>query len=142
MSYYRKFESFFFDLLQKGTRNEWTTECGQAFNVIKSNLTEAPIFTYPQEKGSEFIMNTDASSHLIGGVLSQVQDGHKRVIAYASRTLHKTERNYCLTRRELLAVVYFTKYFRHYLFGRPLVLRTDHGSLQWIYKFKKFSTDK
>ena len=57
------------------------------------------------------------------------------MIAYGSRLLTKTERKYCVTRRELLAVIVFTKHFRPYLLGRHFTLRTDHGSLQWLYNF-------
>ena len=57
------------------------------------------------------------------------------MIAYGSRCLDKSERNYCVTIREMLAVVYFTKYFKHYLLGRRFLLRTDHGSLSWLQNF-------
>ena len=69
--------------------------------------------------------------------MSQKQhDGSECVIAYASRVLSKPERRYCVTRKELLAVVYFIKYFRPYLLGKPFVLRTDHGSLTWLSNFR------
>ena len=58
----------------------------------------------------------DASDYGVGGVLSQIQDdGRERVIAYGRRVLSKAERRYCVTRRELLAVVTFTQHFRPYL---------------------------
>lgn len=72
----------------------------------------------------------------MGAVLSQVHEGKERVIAYASMVLSKSERQYCVTRKELLAVVYFTKYFKHYLYGRKFILRTDHSSLSWLTTFK------
>ncbi|CAC5368542.1 unnamed protein product [Mytilus coruscus] len=71
-----------------------------------------------------------------GAVLSQEIDGKETVIAYGSRTLSKTERKYCVTRKELLAVVNFVKHFRHFLYGRTFVVRTDHSSLQWLMNFK------
>ena len=69
-------------------------------------------------------------------MLSQIQNGQEKVIAYASRKLSKSEQNYSVTRRELLAAVHFMKYFKHYLYGRRFTLRTDHGSLRWLYNFK------
>lgn len=87
--------------------------------------------------GGLFILDTDASNDAIGAVLSQIQDGKEKVIAYGSRTLTKSERNYCITRREMLALVYFIKHFKHYLIGREFILRTDHGSLVWLHKFKE-----
>ena len=78
---------------------------------------------------SRIKLDTDASAYAIGAVLSQVQDGKARVIDYGSRCLDNPERNYCVTRREMLAVVYFTKYFKQFLLGRVFKLRTDHGSL-------------
>jgi len=53
------------------------------------------------------------------------------VIAYASRKLNSREINYCVTRKELLAVVYFLQYFRQYLLGRRFQIRTDHSALTW-----------
>ena len=72
----------------------------------------------------------------MGAVLSQMDEGQERVVAYASKALSKSERRYCVTRKELLAVVYFTKYFKHYLYGRKFTLRTDHNSLRWLTDFK------
>ena len=74
----------------------------------------------------------------ISAVLSQVDDsGAERVICYASRSLSRQEQRYCVTRRELLAVVEFTQHFRHYLLGRKFILRTYHGSLVWLRNFKE-----
>ena len=83
-----------------------------------------------------FILDTDASGTAIGAVLSQVQDGEERVLAYGSRCLSSMEQNYCTTRRELLAVVHFVEYYRHYLLGWKVLVRTDHGSLRWLKNMK------
>ncbi|KAJ3588488.1 hypothetical protein NHX12_012080 [Muraenolepis orangiensis] len=83
------------------------------------------------------ILDTDSSDVGIGAVLSQVQEGRKRVLAYGSRKLSKTEQNYCTTRRELLAVVEFASHFRQYLLGRPFTVRTDHSSLRWRTQMKE-----
>ena len=80
----------------------------------------------------------DASDTGIGGVLSQLDsDGRERVIAYGSRLLSKPERQYCMTRRELLAVVTFTQHYHPYLIAQKFTLRTDHGSLVWLRNFKE-----
>ena len=87
----------------------------------------------PSDTG-EFLLDTDASDGAIGAVLSQRQDGVERVIAYASRSLDRRERNYCVTRKELLAVVHFMKYFKQYILGRHFTVRTDHAALTWLRK--------
>jgi len=61
----------------------------------------------------------------IGAVLSQ---NHKP-ICYASRTLNEHEINYSTIEKELLAILYATKYFRPYLFGRPFEILSDHKPL-------------
>ncbi|XP_052255150.1 uncharacterized protein LOC127860882 [Dreissena polymorpha] len=55
-----------------------------------------------------------------------MQDNRERVIAYAGRSLNKSERNYCITEQELLAMVYFMQFLRQYLYGRSFTARTDH----------------
>ena len=84
----------------------------------------------------EFIPDTDASDLAISVVLSQVFDGKERVIADASKTLTKSERRYYVTRKELYELVHFVKYFRHYLYGKTITIRTDHGSLRWLMQYK------
>ena len=113
----------------------WNEDAKEAFEQLKMSLTTSPILAYP-DPGSMFILDTDASYHGIGSVLSQVQDGEERVIAYFSRTLSKPKRRYCATRKELLAIIVSVKNFHHYLFGRKFLVRTDHGALQWLMKFK------
>ena len=113
----------------------WSEKYKSAFTAFKRALTSPPILGYPAEDGI-FIFDMDASGQGIGSVLSQVQNGQERVIAYFSRVLTKEERQYCVTRRELLAVVKSVKHFHHYLFGRHFMIRTDHGSLQWLVNFK------
>lgn len=103
--------------------------------MLKHKLTTSPVLGHP-DLSKEFILDTDASRDAIGAILSQEQDGHEKVIAYASRTLSKSERSYCVTRKELLAVVHFVKGFRHFLEGRQFRLRTDHSSLRLLMKFK------
>ena len=98
-------------------------------------LITAPILAHP-DFSKPFILDTDASDQAIGAVLAQRFDNKERVVAYASRTLTKTERKYCVTRKELLALVFFVKYFRHYLYGSDFTVRTDYSSLRWLMNFK------
>ena len=141
-SYYRKFVKGYskiakplFDLTKHKTCWKRTPECENAFLELKARLISAPILGYPKLDGEEFILDTDSSAYALGGVLSQVQDGEERVIAYGSRVITKAERNYCCTRREMLAMVHFTKYFKPYLLGRRFTVITDHGSLTWLQNF-------
>ena len=126
------------ELTEKNTAFVWTSERKQAFDKLKAALTTAPILGYPSaDKEDVFLLDTDASNCHIGSVLSQRQGGEEKVIAYGSKVLSKSERNYCVTRRELLAVVHFIRQYRHYLLGRKFELRTDHGALAWLFRFKE-----
>ena len=80
------------------------------------------------------MLDTDASNHSIGAVLSQIQSDEERVIAYGSRTYNKAEVNYCTTRNELLPVVYFMKLFKQYLLGREFLVRSNHDALIRLQK--------
>ncbi len=57
--------------------------------------------------------------------------------AYYSCSLIRPERNYCVTRQELLAVVLAGRHFRPYLLGTKFTLRTDHASLTWMLNFRQ-----
>ena len=137
-SYYRRFVKDFaaiagplHAMTGKNVRFHWTTACQEAFDELKRRLISSPILAMPQDEG-QYRLDTDASNESIGAVLSQVQDGQEYVVAYASRLLTAPERNYCVTRRELLAIVYFIKQFRPYLLGKKFTIRTDHAALRWL----------
>lgn len=49
--------------------------------------------------------------------------------------INRLEQQYCVTQRELLAVIEFVHHFRHYLLGQNFILRMDRGSLTWIQNF-------
>ena len=109
--YYRRFAPDFAQMarpLHKLTEANvefvWTPECRSSFQTLKTLLSTAPVLAYP-DFTAELILDTDASNHGIGAVLSQVKDGAEHPVAYASRTLTKAERNYCVTRKELLLKV-------------------------------------
>jgi hypothetical protein len=149
-SYYRKFIKDFSVIakpLTRLTKKEETknqvfvfdTEALAAFEKLKVALTTTPVLAYPDVLGGEFILDTDASGFAMGAVLSQVQNGQERVIAYGSRTFSEEQTRYCTTRRELLAVVTFILHFKPYLRGRKFLLRTDHGPLRWLHTTKKIT---
>ncbi|GFV94884.1 retrovirus-related Pol polyprotein from transposon 297 [Trichonephila clavipes] len=141
-TYYRKFVRGFSNIagpLHKLTESkqkfQWTKECEDSFLQLKEALTSSPILIYPQPD-KPFILDTDASNESVGAVLSQEIDGQERVVAYWSKCLSKPERNYCVTRKELLAIVKAIEHFHHYLYGQKFLLRTDHASLTWLMNFR------
>ena len=113
----------------------WEDEHQEAFEKLKSALCSAPVLTIPTKEG-RFVLDTDASDFSIGAELLQIINGEERCISYCSFSLTPEQRRYCTTRKELLAVVRFTRHFRHYLLGREFDVRTDHSSLQWLMNFK------
>ena len=99
---------------------------------------------------SEWVRQTKGGTHVLshssddglGAVLEQDQvnkDGkvERKVVAYASKILSRTQRRYCTTNKELLAVITSCEQFRYYLLGRKFTVITDHSSLRWLQRFKE-----
>lgn len=141
-TYYRRFVRNFADiacnlhvLTEKNRQFQWTSENEATFQELKTRLCEAPVLAYPIP-GELFILDTDASNDGIGGVLSQRVNQEEQVLAYYSRKFNKAERNYCVTRRELLSMVETMKHYSKYLVGQKFVVRTDHAALKWLTNFR------
>jgi len=139
-SYYQRFIDSFahkaiplYRLAEKGRQFEWTDECESAMQSLKEALMSSPVLALPKDEGI-YVLDTDASNFSINAVLSQYQDGEERVIAYAFKALSRSERNNCVTRRGMLAVVYYMRAFRQFLLCQKFLIRTDHAALQWIQK--------
>ena len=143
-SYYRRFIQNFAEiaaplhrLTAKTTEKfKWSHDCDLAFRALKEKLVSAPVLAFPCFE-QKFVLDCDASDYGLGAVISQRQDETEKVIAYASRVLEDRERRYSTTKKEMLAMVYAIKHFRHYLYGRPFTVRTDHNALKWLQSFKE-----
>ena len=120
------------ELLRKGVKWEWTKECEEAFQRSKSELMAGRVLV-PYDEKRKLILACDASPYGVGAVISHVMDdGQERPIAFASRTLTKSERNYSQIEKEALAIVFGVRKFHKYLYGRTFHLYTDHKPLVTI----------
>ena len=122
-------------LFRTNIKWHWEDEQQEAFEALKKALSSAPILAYPVFNivgEIPYHLQTDAGASGLGVVLTQKQEGEERVIAFASRTLSAAERNYSVTERECLAVVWGIWKFREYLEGFHFQVITDHSSLRWL----------
>ncbi|KAJ8730401.1 hypothetical protein PYW07_017439 [Mythimna separata] len=139
VSYYRRFipdlssiAKPLTNLLKKNVEFVWSNEHQLAFEILKNKLITAPLLIYP-DFSKPFILTCDASNYAISSILSQGEVGKDKPIAYASRTLNKSESNYSTTEKELLAILFGCKTFRPYLYGRKFLIVTDHRPLRWLF---------
>jgi hypothetical protein len=116
-------------LLKKSRPFQWTQAQQQAFDTLRMHLVQAPILISPDPE-RRYQLYTDASYKGLGAILGQKDDeGRDHVIAYASRSLNKHEERYPPVALECCAAHWATQYFRHYLWGVPFDLYTDHQAL-------------
>ena len=119
-------------LTRDGTPFVWSDDCRQALDSLKSRLCTAPVLVLP-DFGKPFAVHTDACDVGLGAALVQTDErGHERAIAYASRTLSKSERPYSTSEKECLGVIWALEHFRPYIEGTHVTVVTDHNSLRWL----------
>ena len=95
-------------------------------------MVTAPILVFLDWK-KIFHVHIDASSIALGIILAQPSEGGiDHPIAFASKKLSSTERNYTTTEREGLAMVYALQKFRHYLLGSHFKMFTYHSTLKYL----------
>ena len=99
---------------------------------MQRHYTKSPILAYADFK-APFVLHTDASGDELGAVLYQVQDGQKRVIAHASQSLSRSERNYPVHKLEFLALRWATTdKFHEYLYGSEFQVYMDNNTLTYV----------
>ena len=138
-SYYRRFISQFASIAQplhaltrKEAPFDWSDSCEKAMETLQHKLTTAPVLTYPSG-GRPYTLETDASILGLGAVLNQEQDNGKlHPIAYASRSLSASERNYGITELETLAVAWAISHFHCYVYGQEVAVVTDHSVVKAV----------
>jgi hypothetical protein len=138
LSYYRRFIDGFammakplHDLVGKKGPFIWTEEAEKSFNTLHEALVKVTRLAYPEVEWP-FEIHSDACDYGIGAALVQRDETGERPIAFASRLLTKAERNYSITEKECLALVWAVKKFHCYIWGAEVKLVTDHHALCWL----------
>lgn len=133
------------DLLKGETKKsikkiKWNDLTNKSFLETKKQIAEVSYRNQP-DFDKEFIVTTDASNQAIEGILSQKNQFGKEVLIYAfSKKLDAAQKNYSITDKELLAVVKTLEHFRHYLLGKPFILKTDHKALEYIWSAQNMNS--
>ena len=119
-------------LLRKDVSWEWDELCEEAFQLAKQSLASSRVLVH-YDPTLPLKLAGDASEYGVGAVLSHVcPDGSERPVAFASRTLSSSERNYAQLEKEALSLIFGVRKFHQYLYGRPFTLYTDHKPLTTI----------
>ena len=116
----------------------WTDHQQHAFNTLINAITTEPVLALPQPRG-QFRLEADSSDYAVGAVLSQIQNEKWHPIAYLSKALTETQRNYEIYDKEMLAIMLALDEWRHYLIGaeEPFEIWTDHQNLQYFRQPQK-----
>lgn len=122
------------DLLQKNSTWCWTPEHEKAVTAIKQALTSDNTLAH-FNPDAKIILTIDASPTGLGAILSQVEGGIERPVAFMSRSLTAAEKRYSTIQKEATAIIFGIRKCHQYLFGRaePFTLRTDHKPLLSIF---------
>ena len=120
------------ELTKKNMQFYWGAAQERAFERLKKALTSAPVLAMPLDEG-QYVLDTDACEKSMGCILQQWQ-GQLKVIGYASKAFSGAETSHCTTHKELHAIMFGLKYYRHFLLGARFVLRTDHVALSYLKK--------
>ncbi|CAF1460993.1 unnamed protein product [Adineta ricciae] len=124
-------------LLKQDVRWHWNADCSKVFVDIKNKLSSSLTLTHydPKEK---LVLATDASSYGLGAVIyHRFANGNEKPIAYASKTLTKTEAGYAQIEKEALGIMFGLQKFDEFLRGRRFTLVTDHQPLITIFGPKR-----
>ena len=119
-----------YQLTRKNVPFDWNEECQKAFQTLKQELISNRFLTYFNPK-LPLIVSCDASPVGLGAVLAhKLPSGEEKPIAYASRTLSNSERNYSQIDKESLAIIFAVKHFHFFLYGKDrFTIYTDHKPL-------------
>ncbi|XP_048485458.1 uncharacterized protein K02A2.6-like isoform X2 [Plutella xylostella] len=123
-----------YELLRKDAEWVWSGQHEQAMRQVQRALA-ADVALAHYEPGARLVLAVDAGPGGLGAVLAQGAEGHERPLAFASRSLAPSEKNYSQIHKEATAIIFAVKYFHQYLYGRniPFVLKTDHKPLIAIF---------
>jgi len=148
VNYYRKFVKDFAklarplnNLTRKKEKWRWGDEQQKAFEQLKMVFTSRPLLV-ASDLDKKFRVEANASNFAMRGVLSiKCEDNKWRPVAYISKLLNETERNYEIHNKEMLAVIRCLEVWRHFLEGSrsKFEVWTDHKNLEYFMSNQKLN---
>ncbi|XP_054257498.1 uncharacterized protein K02A2.6-like [Macrosteles quadrilineatus] len=127
----------FYELLKKDVPFVWSRKCAETYKQSKHWVLSSDILVH-YDVNKPLVLTCDASPRGVGAVLSHLIDGEESPIAFASKTLSQSEKNYSQLHREALALVFGAKKFHKYIYGRKhVILQSDHQPLATIFGSKR-----
>ena len=123
--------------MQKEKNFVWSDKCNQAFIRIKKELVDDKnLVHYDQTLPVKLV--TDASNVGVAATLLHIMsDGTERPIAWASRVLRNSEKNYSTIHKEALAIFWSVGKFYQYLMGREFTICSDSKPLTALFNENK-----
>ena len=147
-NYYRRFIKDFAQvarpinvLMRKDVKWQWGVEQQKAFDELKRVFTTKPVLA-ALDLDKEFRVEADTSNYATGGVLSiKCSDEIWKPVAFISKSLSNTERNYEIHNKEMLVVIRCLEVWRHFLEGAATKFEiwTDHKNLEYFMKAQKLN---
>jgi len=129
------------DLVKKDKKWEWAEKEEKAFRELKKWFTKELVLAAP-DINKKMRMEVDASDYATEGVLSmECGDGLWRLVAFLSKSLNETERNYEIHDKEMLAIIRELEVWRHLMEGAQYKFEiwTDHKNLEYFMKVQKLN---
>ena len=125
------------NLLRKDVPWRWTQPCQRSFESAKQTLTSSKVLVH-YDPTLPIRLIGDASAYGVGAVIAHtLSDGSEHPVAFASRTLTSSEKNYSQVEKEALSLIFGVRHFHTYLYGRSFTIVTDHKPLTSILGPKK-----
>ena len=104
----------------------------KASQKLKDAILVPPVLALPK-KDLPYSVDSDASDYQIGAAHFQTHpDAQRKPIGFFSRTLAPAERNYSVSEKDFLAVIWAVQTLRPYFYGEHFIVHTDHASLRWL----------
>ncbi|XXG88794.1 hypothetical protein AAC387_Pa12g0960 [Persea americana] len=115
----------FFQLLRKGSKFQWTSDCSQALQQLKQYLSSPPLLSTPTF-GEALFLYLSVSDHAVSSVLVREDNGQQRPIYYTSKTLLDAETRYLQLEKLALALVSASRKLSHYFQTFTIVVVTEY----------------
>jgi len=128
-------------MVKKDKKWEWTEKQEKTFKELKKRFTQELVLAMP-DLDKEMRMEVDTSDYAIGGVLSMEGEDKKwRLVAFLSKSLNETERNYEIHDKEMLVIIRGLESWRHLLEEAQFKFEIwmDHKNLEYFMKVQKLN---